>query len=87
MITEISWVGSRVPIRSTVQVHGKMNTGELQKLEVLFKETAIDTARIHTSFTQYALMMLVDKILLLLTLKVSGLDQLENREEVLQREK
>ena len=85
MITEISWVGSRVPIRSTVQVHGKMNTGELQKLEVLFKETVIDTARIHTSFTQYAPMML-DKILQVM-LKVKGLNQLENREEVLQREK
>ena len=52
---------------------------------MLLQETVIDTARIHTSFTQYAPMML-DKILLVM-LKVKGLNQLENREEVLQREK
>ena len=52
---------------------------------MLLQETVIDTVKILISSIQYAPMML-DKILLVM-LKVSGLNQLENQEEALQREK
>ena len=85
MTTDSSWVDFKAQLPPTVRVVGSTNIRKIQRSLIKYRVTVIVSARIHTSFTQYAPMML-DKILQVM-LKVKGLNQLENREEVLQREK